>query len=101
MVATGHLFKDEAVLRLQDKAERLMASTGQLFEEMMASYHTLGIAEPPLELHVLVVPEAHCLTVFTQGMWQPVASRWRLPWSLSLRKQGDVGIVFFDFARSF
>ena len=39
------------------------------------------------------------LTVFTQGMWQPVASRWRLPWSLSLRKQSDVDIVFFDFAR--
>ena len=67
MVATGHLFKDEALLRLQDKAERLMASTGQLFEEMMATYHTLGIAELPLELHVLVVPGAHCLTVFTQG----------------------------------
>ena len=30
--------------RLQDKAERLMATTGHLFEEMMAIYHSLGIA---------------------------------------------------------
>ena len=44
-----------------------MATTGQLFEELMATFHTLGIADPPLELHVLDVPGAHCLTVFTQG----------------------------------
>ena len=49
------------------QAERLMATTGQLFEEFMATYHTLGIAELALELHVLDVPGAHCLTVFTQG----------------------------------
>ena len=52
---------------IQVKAERLMATTGQLFEELMATFHTLGIADPPLELHVLDVPGAHCLTVFTQG----------------------------------
>ena len=51
----------------QDKAERLMATNGQLFEEMMVTCHTLGIAEPLLELHVLDVPGAHCLTVSTQG----------------------------------
>ena len=28
----------------QDKAERLMATTGHLFEEMMATYHSLGVA---------------------------------------------------------
>ena len=28
----------------QDQAERLMATTGHLFEEMMATYHSLGIA---------------------------------------------------------
>ena len=28
----------------QGKAERLMTTTGQLFEEMMATYHSLGIA---------------------------------------------------------
>ena len=52
---------------IQVKAERLMATTGQLFEELMATFHTLGIADPPLELHVLDVPGAHCLTVFMQG----------------------------------
>ena len=35
-----------------------MATTGQLFEELMATFHTLGIADPPLELHVLDVPGA-------------------------------------------
>ena len=49
----------------------------------MATFHTLGIADPPLELHVLDVPGAHCLTVFTQG--NVAASRK----SLSLRKQSD------------
>ena len=52
---------------IQVKAERLMATTGQLFEELMATFHTLGMADPPLELHVLDVPGAHCLTVFTKG----------------------------------
>ena len=32
------------VRTLQDKAERLMATNGHLFEEMMATYHSLGIA---------------------------------------------------------
>ena len=36
-----------------------MATTGQLFEELMATFHTLGIADSPLELHVLDVPGAH------------------------------------------
>ena len=72
-----------------------MATNGQLFEEMMVTYHTLGIAGPLLELHVLDVPGAHCLCS-RRGMWQPVASRWRLPCSLSLRKQGDIDIVFFS-----
>ena len=35
-----------------------MATTGQLFEELMATFHTLGIADPPLEDHVLDVPGA-------------------------------------------
>ena len=83
------------VQTLQDKAESLMATNGQLFEEMMVTYHTLGIAEPLLELHVLDVPGAHCLCS-RRGMWQPVASRWLLPCSLSLRKQGDIDIVFFS-----
>ena len=33
----------------------------------MATFHTLGIADPPLELHVLDVLGAHCLTVFSKG----------------------------------
>ena len=32
------------VRTLQEKAERLMAATCQLFEELMATYHSLGIA---------------------------------------------------------
>ena len=28
----------------EDKAERLMVTTGLIFEEMMATYHSLGIA---------------------------------------------------------
>ena len=32
------------VRTLQDKAERLMTTTGHLFEEMMATYHPLDIA---------------------------------------------------------
>ena len=63
MAATGHHLVDViALLRqrntstlcspwrpakvrtLQEKAERLIATTGQLFEEMMATYHPLDIA---------------------------------------------------------
>ena len=84
---------------LQDKAERLMATNGQLFEEMMVTYHTHDIAEPLLELHVLDVPGAHFLCS-RRGMWQPVASKWLLPCSLSLRKQGDIDIVFLYHQKS-
>ena len=49
---------------IQVKAERLIPTTGQLFEELMATFHTLGIADPPLELHVLGRPRgtlSHCV----------------------------------------
>ena len=55
----------------------------------MATFHTLGIADPPLE----DVPGAHCLTVFTQG--NVAASRK----SLSLRKQSDVYRLGHSFRR--
>ena len=72
MAAIGHHLEDViALLRQRNtstlccpwrysrvKAERLMVTTGQLFEELMATFHTLGIADPPLELDVLDVPGA-------------------------------------------
>ena len=42
-VLTGQLDEPVRVRTLQDKAERLMATTGHLFEEAMATYHLLGI----------------------------------------------------------
>ena len=37
-------WRPAGVRTLQGKAERLMTTTGQLFEEMMATYHSLGVA---------------------------------------------------------